>query len=254
MPGQRGNAPLHENSQLAGRFRRWWQVLGSNQRRLSRRFYRPLPSCSKSCRDLYLWPGWLLLGRLLSHKCPTGAGSALLLALPGVRRSWIPASSPCGATARYRGPSLDGMSAEDAAIKRDLEKLRRDGSVVARFGSAEEAAAWRATMRRTCRAEGLRIRTGLANADDRIAWAYHVDHVVTEAAERAARRAMEAAYTDDEPGVPFHELVLQRQFVIMGAFRLVGGSGRLGPRLGDCGATVTSAAGWRDRRGAGIAL
>ena len=31
-----------ENSQLAGRFRRWWQVLGSNQRRLSRRFYRPL--------------------------------------------------------------------------------------------------------------------------------------------------------------------------------------------------------------------
>ena len=29
--------------QPGGRFRRWWQVLGSNQRRLSRRFYRPLP-------------------------------------------------------------------------------------------------------------------------------------------------------------------------------------------------------------------
>ena len=29
------------NTQLTGRFRRWWQVLGSNQRRLSRRFYRP---------------------------------------------------------------------------------------------------------------------------------------------------------------------------------------------------------------------
>jgi hypothetical protein len=28
--------------QLADRFRRWWQVLGSDQRRLSRRFYRPL--------------------------------------------------------------------------------------------------------------------------------------------------------------------------------------------------------------------
>ena len=28
--------------QRAGRFRRWWQVLGSNQRRLCRRFYRPL--------------------------------------------------------------------------------------------------------------------------------------------------------------------------------------------------------------------
>jgi hypothetical protein len=26
--------------QRAGRFRWWWQVLGSNQRRLSRRFYR----------------------------------------------------------------------------------------------------------------------------------------------------------------------------------------------------------------------
>jgi len=29
-------------AQAKGRFRRWWQVLGSNQRRLSRRFYRPL--------------------------------------------------------------------------------------------------------------------------------------------------------------------------------------------------------------------
>jgi len=38
-------ARIAENSQLAGRFRRWWQVLwqvlGSNQRRLSRRFYSP---------------------------------------------------------------------------------------------------------------------------------------------------------------------------------------------------------------------
>jgi hypothetical protein len=32
--------------QPGGRFRWWWQVLGSNQRRLSRRFYRPLvPAC-----------------------------------------------------------------------------------------------------------------------------------------------------------------------------------------------------------------
>lgn len=103
------------------------------------------------------------------------------------------------------------MSAEDAAIKHDLEKLRRDGSLVARFGAAEEAAAWRAAMRRACRAAGLRIRTGLANADDRIAWAWHVDHVVTEAAERAARRAIEAAYSDDQPRVPFHKLVRDEQ-------------------------------------------
>ncbi len=103
------------------------------------------------------------------------------------------------------------MSAEDAAIKRDLEKLRRDGSVVAGFGSAGEAAAWRVAMRRACRTAGLRIRTGLANADDRIAWAYHVDHVVTEAAERAARRVVDAAYSDDRPRVPFHELVREEQ-------------------------------------------
>jgi hypothetical protein len=29
-------------TQLTGYLRRWWQVLGSNQRRLSRRFYRAL--------------------------------------------------------------------------------------------------------------------------------------------------------------------------------------------------------------------
>ena len=40
-----------ENSQPAGRFRRVWQVLGSNQRRLSRRFYRPLPLATRAtCR------------------------------------------------------------------------------------------------------------------------------------------------------------------------------------------------------------
>jgi len=33
-------------SQLAGRFRSVWQVLGSNQRRLSRRFNRPLSFCT----------------------------------------------------------------------------------------------------------------------------------------------------------------------------------------------------------------
>ena len=39
-------------------------------------------------------------------------------------------------------------------------------------------------MRHACRAAGLRIRTGLANADERIAWVYHVDHVLTEAENR----------------------------------------------------------------------
>jgi hypothetical protein len=43
---QRDNAKAAREpgyAQATGRFRRWWQVLGSNQRRLSRRFYRPLP-------------------------------------------------------------------------------------------------------------------------------------------------------------------------------------------------------------------
>ena len=35
-------ARQHENSQLAGHNRRWWQVMGSNHRRLSRRFYSPI--------------------------------------------------------------------------------------------------------------------------------------------------------------------------------------------------------------------
>ena len=40
-----------EKSQLAGRLRRWWQVLGSNQRRLSRRFYRPIPPPESHATD-----------------------------------------------------------------------------------------------------------------------------------------------------------------------------------------------------------
>jgi hypothetical protein len=37
--------------QPAGRFRRWWQVLGSNQRRLSRRFYKPIPPPESHATD-----------------------------------------------------------------------------------------------------------------------------------------------------------------------------------------------------------
>lgn len=108
-------------------------------------------------------------------------------------------------------PTLSPVSTEDEELKNDLEKLRRDGSVVVRFDSAEDVAQWRAAMRKACRAAGLRHRTGLANADDRIAWALHVDHVVTEAEHRAASRAIQSAYDDDEPRVPFHELVRDEQ-------------------------------------------
>jgi hypothetical protein len=37
-------------TQLTGYLRRWWQVLGSNQRRLSRRFYRPLHPTHRNSR------------------------------------------------------------------------------------------------------------------------------------------------------------------------------------------------------------
>lgn len=90
-----------------------------------------------------------------------------------------------------------------------VEVLRRDGSVVVQLGNTQEVAEWRSAMRRACRAAGLRIRTGLSGADG-VTWAYHVDHVVTEAAERAARRAVEKAL-DGQPPVPFHELVRDEQ-------------------------------------------
>ena len=51
-------ARIAENPQLTGRFRRWWQVLGSNQGRRSRRFYRPLSLCtSKSAADQLISAG-----------------------------------------------------------------------------------------------------------------------------------------------------------------------------------------------------
>ena len=90
------------------------------------------------------------------------------------------------------------------------EVMRRDGSVVTRLASAAERREWRGQIRRVCRAAGLRVRTGLS-ADGEVAWAYHVDHVVTEASSRAARRAMEAAFSGEDLPVPFHELVREEQ-------------------------------------------
>jgi hypothetical protein len=116
----------------------------------------------------------------------------------------------CGGYYESIGHSLGVMDSQDAAVARQVEILRRDGTVVGKFGSSEEAQAWRAVMRRACRAAGLRIRTGLANADERIAWAYHIDHVLTEAEDRAARRAIDATY-NDEPRVPFHQMVREEQ-------------------------------------------
>jgi hypothetical protein len=51
-------APRAAFPQPTGRFRRWWQVLGSNQRRLSRRFYSPLsPHESPPLTSAYAFRG-----------------------------------------------------------------------------------------------------------------------------------------------------------------------------------------------------
>src|SRR6516165_662033 len=44
----RQDQPLTTSMQVRGCFHRWWQVMGSNHRRLSRRFYRPLPLATRA--------------------------------------------------------------------------------------------------------------------------------------------------------------------------------------------------------------
>lgn len=103
----------------------------------------------------------------------------------------------------------EDMGVERYYARRDLEELCRDGSVMVRTPSVRAAQEWRAAMRLACRAAGLRVRTGLSG-DGGAAWAYHVDHEVTEASRRASERAIEAAYAG-EVTAPFHELVRQEQ-------------------------------------------
>jgi hypothetical protein len=91
-----------------------------------------------------------------------------------------------------------------------MEALRRDGAVRAQFQVPRDAGEWRAGMRRACRTAGLRVRTGVSG-DGGVAWAYHVDHVVTRAESEATSRAIEAALSRDEEPVPFHELVREEQ-------------------------------------------
>ena len=61
--------------QPGGRFRRWWQVLGSNQRRLSRRFYSPLPPPESYAIDLRLCVTRRDFGSPPSAMCPCAPGS-----------------------------------------------------------------------------------------------------------------------------------------------------------------------------------
>jgi hypothetical protein len=89
-----------------------------------------------------------------------------------------------------------------------LEALRRDGSVVVAASQLDDVDEWRRTIRQACRSAGLRVRTGI-NAHGAV-WAYHVDHVVTDADMAAAARAMDAAFRGAERR-PFQELVREEQ-------------------------------------------
>ena len=72
LPWGKATAREPETSQLTGRFRRWWQVMDSNQRTLSRRLHRPLiirsgrPARSRRPRaaDLAPHPGSVAPGEL----------------------------------------------------------------------------------------------------------------------------------------------------------------------------------------------
>jgi hypothetical protein len=77
-------ARLAENSQLAGRFRWWWQVMGSNHRRLSRRFYSPILLFEAYAADLRLCHPRRDLGPPPSAMRPWAPG----FGVRAVRRPW----------------------------------------------------------------------------------------------------------------------------------------------------------------------
>jgi hypothetical protein len=89
-----------------------------------------------------------------------------------------------------------------------VEVLRRDGSIVVAARDIEDVDAWRREVRQACRAAGLRVRTGMN--DHGAVWAYHMDHVGTDAEVQAAGRAL-SNLINDKPAVPFHELVRDEQ-------------------------------------------
>jgi len=144
-------ARIAENSQLAGRLRRWWQVLGSNQRRLSRRFYSTLAPPKPSSADQFLRASRSACGSMPSAMRPCAPGLshrrgrknprtvAVGTATPTVR----PLSGPAGRTAGAPTPperfthSLAGRSARLRTLDREGRRSRtpRSSPVPAACGS-----------------------------------------------------------------------------------------------------------------------
>ena len=100
----------------------------------------------------------------------------------------------------------------DAAINEPHHTVARDGfcrsPVRVRRASGRAAGGDPQAVPR----RGAEVRAGIASADARIAWAFHVDHVVTGAAGQAASRAIELALSlDGGQPVSFYELVREEQ-------------------------------------------
>lgn len=96
----------------------------------------------------------------------------------------------------------------ETSIDAVVAVLRRDGSVVRPAADLGDVDDWRRRVRRACRAAGLRVRTGVS--DGGVVWVAHVDHVGTDAENRAASRAV-GNLLKGQPRVPFHELVRDEQ-------------------------------------------
>ncbi len=79
--------------QSGGRFRRWWQVLGSNQRRLSRRFYSPSLLAETHAADQRIRAARRDFGPPPSAMCPCARGRGrrdVRTGTDGVRRTAAP--------------------------------------------------------------------------------------------------------------------------------------------------------------------
>ncbi|MFD2414997.1 hypothetical protein [Amycolatopsis pigmentata] len=102
----------------------------------------------------------------------------------------------------------------ETSIDAVVAVLRRDGSVAVPAGDLGDVDAWRRQVRRACRAAGLRIRTGVS--DNGVVWVDHVDHVVTDAEQRATNRAV-SNLLKGQPPVPFRQLVREEQRKVLTA-------------------------------------
>jgi hypothetical protein len=113
------------------------------------------------------------------------------------------------------------MSVDPSYLNTCVESLRRDGLISEHCSDTKVANEWRAAVRRACRAKHLRVRTFLvlARCDEDvetgvIAYAHHIDHVVTDAERRAVAEAV-GDFLARRSTVPFAKRVHMAQRKMM---------------------------------------